>query len=391
MNKKLKVLWFAAYPYDLVVAKTKSKFHPVPWITSLAELIKKDVDLTICNYHWRINKIVKIEKDGINFVFLPIPNIIIDILTLKLIKIYRIRNWIKENEKNFDLIHINGTEYQFGNGVGKVNIPVIVSIQGVLSEVKKYWKPKLSIIYLSWLIDSFYEKRELRRRENFICRTHWDEGIVLNNNKYAKIFHNWEIIRSQFNPMQSNNYESYNLIYVGGFNPIKGYKEALLAFKCLHELDNRYKLIICGHASEELLIHLKDKLNLYNSYQNISLTGLIDAEEMVKLFEQSFCLLHPTYIDNSPNSVCEAQISGLPVIASNVGGVSSLINEGKSGLLVENKSVDEIVKSVLRLKDDPKLYMEISNNAIGIAQTRHNKDIIVHKLLKTYKELVNEN
>ena len=110
---------------------------------------------------------------------------------------------------------------------------------------------------------------------------------------------------------------------------------------------------------------------------------------MIKAYDESYCLVHPTYIDNSPNSVCEAQLAGLPVIATDVGGVSSLIENLQTGLLIENKP-KAIEIAVKKLYDDDLLREYISKESRWVARERHNPKIILSKTLSMYKELINE-
>jgi len=70
--------------------------------------------------------------------------------------------------------------------------------------------------------------------------------------------------------------------------------------------------------------------------------GSLEVNEMVEAMKISRFMVHPSYIDNSPNSICEAQILGLPVVATNVGGVESLIENGKTGLLID-RSLDTLI------------------------------------------------
>ena len=98
-------------------------------------------------------------------------------------------------------------------------------------------------------------------------------------------------------------------------------------------------------------------------------------------------MLHPTYIDNSPNSVCEAQCSGLPVIASNVGGVSSLIKDGYTGLLT-NLNPNIIADKIIKLHKDKKLWDNINKLSKNVAHDRHNAETILRQTLDAYRNIV---
>lgn len=101
--------------------------------------------------------------------------------------------------------------------------------------------------------------------------------------------------------------------------------------------------------------------------------------------------IHPSYIDNSPNSVCEAQICGLPVIAANVGGVSSLIEHKKTGLLVPANAPYDICYWIKELINNDNLRESLSNNAVFTAKERHNPQTIVKNILEVYQSILKKN
>ncbi len=98
--------------------------------------------------------------------------------------------------------------------------------------------------------------------------------------------------------------------------------------------------------------------------------------------------VYPSYIDNSPNSVCEAQIVGLPVIACNVGGVNSLIIHNVSGILIPSNGVFELVYYLLKMKNDSEFKRDISKGGKEIANIRHNRNVIKTELLQVYKYIL---
>lgn len=388
---KLKVLWLAAYPYELVVGPTKSRPHPVPWITSLAEALKDKIDLTIASFSWRIDNNIELKKDNISFVFIKIPDPITENISYKLLKIYCYRKWLEKNLKNYDIVHINGTEYQFGSAINKmVDVPIVYSIQGLISETYPYKPEKFSITYFGWRIGSFFEKRELKRFSNFICRTHWDTSVVRKYNKDATIYKNWELMRPNFYNSYGgfDSFDSYNLLYVGGINRIKGIYEILLAFNKLYIIDDRFRLTICGYGYEKQLKSIIHKLKLKIPTECIVFNGFTSSDQLAMLFKNSFVLVHPTYIDNSPNSISEAQLFGLPVIASDVGGVSSLIDNNVTGLLVKRYDFQGIVDSVIKLKNDKNLYLSIATESRLLASSRHSISNVTSNLLYIYKQVI---
>jgi len=387
--KKLKILWVAPYPYEIAKQSKENKpAHFSSWITSLAEKLKEHVDLTIISTSRKISQDQSFYSDGIEYFFYKTNHPFYEIISLFQSNV----NILRKRFKNFDftkfnLIHIHGTEHQYASALKNVELPKVISIQGLLFKSYEYTKFP-SYNYYRWRILKKYELREIKFNKNFMCRTHWDRGSIKKINSEAIIYDNWEIIRTPFFS-DTFEYESYNLIYLGGLVKLKGINEVLIAFKHLHANGYNYTLTICGSGNSKKLYKLLKKHQMINLENYISFQGKKTAQELVALYKNSFCLLHPTYIDNSPNSVCEAQVAGLPVIASNVGGVSSLIENNNSGILVERYQTKEITEAILKLKTDRNLYYKISKAAKEIARERHNPEIILSKTLSIYNNILN--
>jgi glycosyltransferase involved in cell wall biosynthesis len=380
----MKVLWLTQFPYP------NSNVHPAPWLSSLAtELVKKDINLTILSYYSNLKQDEYYEKNGIKFIFLKVPKPKIDLLTLYKIRIKRISAFVKNNYEKYDLIHVHGSESQLESAILNIHIPTILSIQGIIFECYKIlpatfsWKTKIL-----WKLASIYEKRNLPKISHFVCRTHWDKKVIKTQNPSAIIYENWEMLRAEFFDELQFSDPRY-ILFMGGTNVLKGIEEVLLAF---NQIKNKIplKLLILGGGNKSSIENIIKNKKLSLSQADYDFWGPQDANGIKKAFAKSFCLLHPSYIDNSPNSVCEAQLAGLPVIATDVGGVSSLIEHNKTGILV-NLDVQEISEAVLYLYNNRELHGNISNAGKILARERHSPEAIVDKTITIYNKLITEN
>lgn len=116
--------------------------------------------------------------------------------------------------------------------------------------------------------------------------------------------------------------------------------------------------------------------------------GVMQADEMVTTLLQSSVYVHPSYIDNSPNSLCEAQILGLPVIGTYVGGIPSLIENRVTGVLVPANGSYELAYQLQYIQGHPDFCRELSQNGFAVAMKRHNKEKILKDLITVYNKLV---
>jgi glycosyltransferase involved in cell wall biosynthesis len=362
----------------------------VPWYYELANslILNKHVHITLLTFSHQQEEVIKKQKiNGIEQIVIRTPSGWLDLVSLKSIRIARIKRYLKIISSEFDLIHIHGTEHQYQASTGELDIPVITSIQGILSEYKKVI-PKLTKTWISWIIGAYYERQAVKNNTFFFCRTQWDKTFIREINSNAKIFHCWEMIRKEFFQVDLNPTQKHGIAFLGGSNLIKGYQELLLALnQVIDDLDQ--PILYIGGNVDEIKIRqfIIDHKLLKLHENNVQILGHLDLNEHLELFSKCRLLVHPTYIDNSPNTVCEAQIAGLPVLATNVGGVSSLIEHESTGYLVEN-DVKSIAKGLEELYNNKPLLDIIKIKGRQLAQKRHNEEDILDHTIDAYESIL---
>lgn len=103
--------------------------------------------------------------------------------------------------------------------------------------------------------------------------------------------------------------------------------------------------------------------NLSHQDLNINICGVATAEQLREALLHSTVYVQPSYIENSPNSVAEAQILGVPVVATNVGRTSSMVTHGKDGFLFPATDPYMAAYSIKYLIDNEKINVEIERQA----------------------------
>ncbi len=141
------------------------------------------------------------------------------------------------------------------------------------------------------------------------------------------------------------------LLFVGSLIVRKGLHDLLEA---LHDPDlDDVRLIVVGEGLySPQLMEMCDRLGLKN---RIDWKGIVPPVEVAALMRSSDILCLPSYMEGRPNAVNEAMASGLPVIATRVGGIPDMVEEGKTALLFDAGNVQELRQCLLQLVSDPKL------------------------------------
>ena len=119
----------------------------------------------------------------------------------------------------------------------------------------------------------------------------------------------------------------------------------------------------------------------------IRYTGVLNAEAMKTCFLQSSVFLLPSSLENSPNSLGEAMLLGMPCAAANVGGVPSMMEDKKEGLLFDPARPDQMTQAVLALLDDPAGAEAMGKAARARAMADHDPRAIAAAQMALYNQL----
>jgi glycosyltransferase involved in cell wall biosynthesis len=115
--------------------------------------------------------------------------------------------------------------------------------------------------------------------------------------------------------------------------------------------------------------------------------GMIGREKLRSQFEQADMLALPTHEDNCPMVVLEAMAAGVPVIASKVGGIPELIEDGVTGCLCTPTHPEEFAVATARMLDDPSYRKEMAGRAALEAAGKFHPLLIAKKHLEIYSEI----
>lgn len=140
-----------------------------------------------------------------------------------------------------------------------------------------------------------------------------------------------------------------NFVFVSRFAENKGIRQLVTAIHRLNELGwedkLRFHLVGNGPLWDEINTNLKEK--------NVIIYGSVNDEELDRIYKNSQVMIFPTLFEGMPTVILEAMSYGLPIIASDVGAVSELV-DGKNGFLIAPGSIDDIIEKILLFLKLPK-------------------------------------
>lgn len=330
-----------------------------------------------------------------------------------------------------DVIHIFGTEQEHSlvmlNMAKKKN--VVISIQGLVSVYAKHYFANLPIKYhfinpIKYLVQKIYcadiicyaQKEFQRNGKNettllsqasyVLGRTSWDKACVTQINSQIEYFHCGEILRDEFyrgdNRWNISECQRHTIFFSQCWYPIKGLHCFLKVLPMLVERYPDVHLYVAGHEFKTLHNKILDKgVDFFFEYQHylkqlikknnlghhITFLGPLSEKEVVKQLRHANVFLCASSIENSPNSLGEAMLLGVPCVSSMVGGIQDMLSDKKEGFLYPFDEPYMAVEYISRIFDDDVLAEQLSNAAVKRAKITHNKIEITKTLSSVYEKI----
>lgn len=324
-----------------------------------------------------------------------------------------------------DLVHIYGTELahtlSMVNVCNKLNIRTVISIQGLVSYIEKHMLANLPIkvVYgatfrnmlrkdnVIGLKHSFIKRGKneieaIRQVKHIIGRTTWDKACTTQINPTLKYHFCNETLRDNFyeEEWDINKYEEFSIFTSQGQYPYKGLHYLLDAMPTIIKKFPKTKLYISGKditktytLNDKLLLtyygkYIKKMIKKLDLSNNVEFIGLLDEKQMCERYLKTHVFVCPSSIENSPNSLGEAMLLGVPCVASNVGGVSDLLLHNEEGFLYQADAPYMLAYYICQIFDNKDLALRFSKNARKHAIKTHNRTENSRRLQEIYEEIL---
>jgi glycosyltransferase involved in cell wall biosynthesis len=415
----MKVLWFTNTP-ALASNKLGVNTNTGGWISSLERHLssRKDIELGIA-FPFGHDKLNIFTIDRTSYFAIPSPKHKQGIRGI-------LRRWCHPIEKedellfyssiikqfNPDVIHIFGSERSFGLILNECTIPVVIQIQGNLTlctlkwfsglsflQVLKYSDKKKLLFGFNTFHDYYLTKKRAIREQKILAqckyiigRTSWDRRINKILAPKSAYFHCNEILRDIFYTKQWHFHDSKEILLFSTLNSTI-YKGLEVLLKAAHLLTMngtvKFKWLVGGLTGHEEIVTIIEKSHDLNfASVGVIFKGALCDAELVNYLIQATCYVHPSHIENSPNSVCEAMILGVPTIATYAGGTPSILIDGLEGIMVQDGDHYALAGAILELTESPKMMQQFSKNARRKALMRHEPSTILQDLLDIYRKML---
>lgn len=415
VRKKMRILWFTNFPLpDVAAACGKEFLGSGHWMTTLARLIGQREEVELCiataypgimNYSGNIN--------GIEYRVVGQPR------NRSLLKAYpddlsACRRIVLDLMP--DVVHVHGSERFFGllRARNMIQTPTLLSMQGILNGIVPHLAGMMGPLQAlrvglgtdlirrrSWLEQKMrYAEASTREAEIFqgvdavMGRTEWDRAQALAMNPNIRYLHGDEALRADFwkSEWSVERCERHTVVFTNGGEPRRGLETLLRGAAILHSRYPKLQVILAGanvYAGSygRLLRKLVRDLDLTACVQT---AGYLKADAMAALLRRANVFVMPSLIENSPNSLCEAMLVGVPCVTAYSGGIPSLISNHESGLMYPPREHTMLAKQVADVFSSDDLAARLGKQASQTARKRHEPNTILDQVIGAYRALTNE-
>ncbi len=163
----------------------------------------------------------------------------------------------------------------------------------------------------------------------------------------------------------------------------KGLQHVLQAIKEINREDITLDVYGTGDYEE----NLKELSKQYNLQEKVFFHGFKPSKEIAKKLNNADVFIHPSLTESFDMVFAEAMACGLPIIASSVGGIPEIVENGKNGILVKPADVEGIKKAILKLKKNPSLREQIEKNNLKKAKEQLSWKKVTQAYLKEYQKI----
>lgn len=328
-----------------------------------------------------------------------------------------------------DVVHVFGTEsahslaaVRAAKRAGLLD-QTVVSIQGLVSVIGKYHytaglpahvcRKRTLRDLIKWDNIERQRKEYIKRGTNEITllqlakhvigRTDWDRACTKQINPALTYHFCDETLRDTFYKSVWNydGCEKHSIFYSQCAYPLKGFHHMLDALALLARRYPDVRLYAAGpdlSANDSFLQkqkhtyywkYIADKIRALRLEDHVKFLGILDEEAMKAAFLRANVFASASSIENSPNSVGEAMLLGVPTVASDVGGVKNMLRHEEEGYIYPFDAPYMLAHYIGEIFDHPDLAKKLSENARAHAAVTHSPEKNNEALLAIYKELAN--
>ena len=295
---------------------------------------------------------------------------------------YSIYKYLKRNIENYDIIHVHQTSWLsiLPSYLGKKSNKIVLIKEATLNgyEFLKYLYLPKRLKNLPINNSNFVGVSEL------IIINLLEQGVKQENLYYIP---NGVELKTDVElslQTKSNKKDNFEILFVGNFiqGSIKGLDLLINAIGVVFKTYQNIQLKILGKGDASIYNKMIEDLGIKN---NILFLG---SQNSYDYYKKSDIFVLPSRSEGMSNSLLEAMSLGLPCIATNVSGVSDIIDDGENGFIVEIEDYRGMADKIIKLIENEELLYKFKTNSIQKIKNKFSMEKIAEMYYKLYNSLI---
>ena len=281
-----------------------------------------------------------------------------------------------------DIVHFQET---YGIGAGDVGAPNIFTVHGFDSlnlptSKPRFWRLRSAI----W---RYVESKGLVNQKYIVSITPYVRDEI-EAKTAAKIVDIDNAIDEKYFSLPHDEIKG-RIFFAGWLNARKNPITLVKAFAKLVEKGVDAELRIAGEASDsDYFNRLQETIEKEGVKDKVVLLGRLNQQQIQQELQNTALFVLPSYQENAPMAIAEAMAVGIPVVSSNVCGMPYMIEEGRTGYLVDPDDIPGLADKMAKLLLDDEGRREMGKECKEEAYRRYHPDSVARKTVDLYQQVI---
>lgn len=343
----------------------------------------RGLDLYVVSAQKAVTQSTHLQREGVDFYFLPHPRLPFELAYPFLLRTTRqMLHRIKP-----DIVHAQSAPIQGAICIG-AGYPTVATVHSLPNSENRFapnWIDRIRLALHGKMTDKafFDNARHIISISEYIRQG-------LDSRTRATFYHVDNPVSDAFFKLPSDQAARGRVLFVGFLRQVKRPDIALEALALARQQVPELHLQFAGAAIEpELYAKMCDFVAENHLDESVAFLGHLKEEQILKAYQEMSILLLTSELETSPMAVEQAMAAGKAVVATAVGGVPYLIEDGRTGILVEPNRPEQMAGALVRLARDHSLRRQIGMAARREALDRFEAKAVAAKICAAYHKVLN--
>jgi len=302
------------------------------------------------------------------------------------------RRWIQDRVRELrpDVAHVQGTDV-YGAVLPRIarDAPTVLTVHGYLRRelqaglTELPWRAKPGFL-LRAAFNAWFEGKALGSARHIVCISPYIEKL-LGQDTTRRTYNIPNPVDESFFQLRDRG-EDGRLLFAGMIRPRKGLLFLAKALRGLKAEGVPFRLRLVGKVFEPSYYRrFLRVLDAYELRDSVDILGVVDDALLKDEFERAWAVVLPSSEETAPMVIQQAMAAGKPVVATRVGGIPWMVQDGKTGRLVDYGDVPSLVRALAEVLSDGALAKDMGQQAREVARGLFSNRHVVESTLQVYR------